>query len=91
MNTAIGIVAGDLGDWALSQFVVGAEREARRRGHAVLITSAGGEPDDTAACVRALLERRVDGIVMFCVGKWKCRKFRANGRQDGEPGRYSLQ
>jgi len=62
-TSAIGIVAGDLADWALSQFVVGAEREARRRGHAVLITSARGEPDDAAACVRALLERRVDGIV----------------------------
>jgi LacI family transcriptional regulator len=60
---AIGIVAGDLADWALSRFVVGAEREARRRGHAVLITIAGGEPDDTAACVRLLIERRVDGIV----------------------------
>jgi LacI family transcriptional regulator len=62
-TSAIGIVAGDLADWALSQFVVGAEREARRRGHAVLISSARGEPDDAAACVRALLERRVDGIV----------------------------
>ncbi|HXM58222.1 MAG TPA: LacI family DNA-binding transcriptional regulator [Candidatus Dormibacteraeota bacterium] len=62
-TSAIGIVAGDLADWSLSQFVVGAEREARRRGHAVLITSARGEPDDTAACVRALVERRVHGIV----------------------------
>jgi LacI family transcriptional regulator len=62
-TSALGIVAGDLADWALSQFVVGAEREARRRGRAVLITSARGEPDDTAACVRALIERRVDGIV----------------------------
>jgi LacI family transcriptional regulator, galactose operon repressor len=62
-TSAIGIVAGDLADWALSRFVVGAEREARRRGHAVLITSARGEPDDTASCVRVLVERRVDGIV----------------------------
>jgi LacI family transcriptional regulator len=62
-TSALGIVAGDLADWALSQFVVGAEREARRRGHAVLITSARGEQDDTAACLRALIERRVDGIV----------------------------
>jgi LacI family transcriptional regulator len=59
----IGIVAGDLADWALSLFVVGAEREARRRGHAVLITSARREAGDAAACVRALVERRVDGIV----------------------------
>jgi LacI family transcriptional regulator len=60
---AVGILAGDLADWALSQFVVGAEREARSRGHAVLITTARAEAGDAAACVRVLIERRVEGIV----------------------------
>lgn len=63
----IGIIADDLDDWALARFVVGAEREARRRGHAVLITTVASAgtmaPTDTEALVRALIERRVDGIV----------------------------
>jgi LacI family transcriptional regulator len=64
----IGIIADDLDDWALARFVVGAEREARRRGHAVLITTmaaAGADrpPADAEGLVRALIERRVDGVV----------------------------
>lgn len=75
----IGIVADDLDDWALARFVVGAEREARRRGHAVLITTVASARGASAAAaheaperarnsdaeglVRALIERRVDGIL----------------------------
>jgi LacI family transcriptional regulator len=72
----IGIVADDLDDWALARFVVGAEREARRRGHAVLITTvasargasareapARARNSDAEGLVRALIERRVDGIL----------------------------
>lgn len=70
---AIGIVADDLSDWVLAQFVVAAEREARRRGHVVLIvmahSSAAGHGSSTTtkekpeSYVRLLLERRVDGII----------------------------
>jgi LacI family transcriptional regulator len=69
---AIGIVADDLSDWVLAQFVVGAEREARRQGHAVLIGTVRDTPDpaedpegsdDAEGYVRLLLERRVDGII----------------------------
>jgi LacI family transcriptional regulator len=59
----IGIVADDLDDWVLARFVVGAEREARRRGHAVLIATVADRGDDPEAPLRALIERRVDGIV----------------------------
>jgi LacI family transcriptional regulator len=60
----IGIVADDLSDWVLAQFVVGAEREARRQGHAVLIgTVDHGLERNTEAAVRLLSERRVDGII----------------------------
>jgi LacI family transcriptional regulator len=63
----IGIVADDLSDWVLAQFVVGAEREARRQGHAVLIGTVQERPpsdrDDAESYVRLLLERRVDGII----------------------------
>jgi LacI family transcriptional regulator len=59
----IGIVADDLNDGALARFVVGAEREARRRGHAVLIATVPDGDPDGEGLVRALIERRVDGIV----------------------------
>ena len=59
----IGIVASDLSDAVLAGFVVGAEREARRRGHGVLIGSIDREGTDAERYLRMLLERRVDGIL----------------------------
>lgn len=59
----IGILADDLSDWSLTQFVVGAEREAMRQGHAVLIGTVHSAVPDTEDQVRHLLERRVDGLV----------------------------
>jgi DNA-binding LacI/PurR family transcriptional regulator len=49
----IGIVASDLSDTVLARFVVGAEREARRRGHGVLTGASTGRPptpNATCAC-----------------------------------------
>jgi LacI family transcriptional regulator len=59
----LGIVVSDLGDTQLARFVVGAEREARRRGHGVLIGSIDQEGTDAERYLRMLLERRVDGIL----------------------------
>ena len=59
----IGIVASDLSDAELARFVVGAEREARRRGHGVLIGSIDRDGTDAERYLRMLLERRVDGIL----------------------------
>ncbi len=59
----IGIVASDLSDAELARFVVGAEREARRRGHGVLIGSIDRRGTDAERYLRMLLERRVDGIL----------------------------
>ncbi len=59
----IGIIASDLSDAELARFVVGAEREARRRGHGVLIGSIDREGTDAERYLRMLLERRVDGIL----------------------------
>ena len=59
----IGIVASDLSDAELARFVVGAEREARRWGHGVLIGSIDREGTDAERYLRMLLERRVDGIL----------------------------
>lgn len=59
----IGIIADNLDDWVLAQFVVGAEREARDRGHVVLIGAVLPGTSDAESYARHLLERRVDGII----------------------------
>jgi LacI family transcriptional regulator len=59
----IGIVASDLSDAELARFVVGAEREARRQGHGVLIGSIDRDGSDAERYLRMLIERRVDGIL----------------------------
>ena len=59
----IGIVASDLSDAELARFVVGAEREARRPGHGVLIGSIDRDGTDAERYLNMLLERRVDGIL----------------------------
>jgi LacI family transcriptional regulator len=56
-------VASDLSDTELARFVVGAEREARRQGHGVLIGSIDRAGADAERYLRMLLERRVDGIL----------------------------
>lgn len=56
----IGIVADNLSDWFLSQFVIGAATEARRRNHTALINTVD---DRELSYARPLLERRVDGIL----------------------------
>jgi LacI family transcriptional regulator len=61
---AIGVVASDLGDFVLARFVVGVEREARRRGHAVIIGSIAPDGSDGERYLRTLIERRVDGVLM---------------------------
>ncbi len=60
----IGIVVGDLSDHIVARFVTGAEDEARRRRHSVLIVSVGTGSDDGERSLRTLLERRVVGIVL---------------------------
>lgn len=61
----IGMIVGSLGDQNLSRFIVGAEREARSQGYAVVIWSVASEDGPDAGNVfPALLERRVDGILL---------------------------
>lgn len=60
----IGVVASDLSDWVLAQFVVGAEREARRQGHCVIVGSIDADALDGERYLRTLIERRVDGILL---------------------------
>ena len=59
----IGLVAGSLADPALAMFAVGAEREARRQGHSLLVSNLSDDGENGVEAVRSLIERRVDGIV----------------------------
>lgn len=61
---AVGLVASDFSDPHLSGFVVGAEREARRRGYSVIITGVEGDGSGGGEALPALVERRVDGILL---------------------------
>jgi LacI family transcriptional regulator len=60
----IGVVASDLSDYVLAQFVVGAEREARRQGHVIIIGTVDAQGVEGERYVRTLVERRVDGILL---------------------------
>ncbi|MCC6174881.1 MAG: LacI family DNA-binding transcriptional regulator [Chloroflexi bacterium] len=60
----IGVVAADLSDAVLAQFVVGAEREARRHDLCVIIGSIASDGSDAGRYLRMLVERRVDGLFL---------------------------
>jgi LacI family transcriptional regulator len=62
-TATIGLVAGNVADSALAQFVVAAEQTAQRHQHAVLIGNLAWDDTDGADVVRMLIERRVDGII----------------------------
>ena len=60
----VGFVASDFSDHNLSRFIVGAEHEARRQAYGVLLTSIDAEVSGTEYALPALMERRVDGILL---------------------------
>jgi LacI family transcriptional regulator len=62
-TATIGLIAGDITDGALARFAAAAERMARHHGHAFLVGNLG-EGEDSAALVRQLIERRVDGLIL---------------------------
>jgi LacI family transcriptional regulator len=61
---AVGVISSDFSDHNLSRFLVGAEQEARRQGYSVLITSIESDGSGGASALRALMERRVDGVLL---------------------------
>jgi len=61
---AVGLIASDFSDHNLSRFIVGAEQEARRQGYAVVMTSIEPEGSGGEYALPALMERRVDGILL---------------------------
>jgi LacI family transcriptional regulator len=60
----VGLVASDFSDHNLSRFIVGAEREARRQGYSVVITSVDPDGSGGEVALRALMGRRVDGVLL---------------------------
>jgi hypothetical protein len=60
---SIGVVADDVSDQFFARVVAGAEADARRRGHYLMIGSV--EPDDDeVGHLRPRLERRVEGLIV---------------------------
>jgi LacI family transcriptional regulator len=60
----VGLVASDFSDHNLSRFIVGAEREARRQGYSVVISSVDPDGSGGERALRSLVGRRVDGVLL---------------------------
>lgn len=58
----LGFVAGDLSNHFLTQFIVGAEREAWRQGYSFIVV--GLETGDASRELTLLLEQQVDGVLL---------------------------
>jgi LacI family transcriptional regulator len=63
-SESIGLVVSDAGQPAFAEMVHGVEQEATRRGLTLLLASSGEDPTRELKAVRALLERRVDGMIL---------------------------
>jgi LacI family transcriptional regulator len=60
----IGVITSDFSDHNLSRVLVGAEQEARRQGYGVIVSSIEPEGSGTEYALPAMMERRVDGILL---------------------------
>jgi LacI family transcriptional regulator len=60
----LGFVFTDLLNPYFSILAVAVERRAREAGYSVLLANSNGDPELEAAHIRALVERRVDGVVI---------------------------
>jgi len=60
----IGVITSDFSDHNLSRVLVGAEHEARRQGYGVIVSSIEPEGSGTEYALPAMMERRVDGILL---------------------------
>jgi len=60
----VGVITSDFSDHNLGRYIVGAEQEARRQGYSVVMTSIEPEGSGTEYALPAMMERRVDGILL---------------------------
>ncbi|MBK8027160.1 MAG: LacI family DNA-binding transcriptional regulator [Chloroflexi bacterium] len=64
LTKTLGFVAGDLANFFLTQFIVGAEREARRQGYSFIVVSLEDDMTDVSHDLTLLLEEQVDGVLL---------------------------
>jgi LacI family transcriptional regulator len=60
----VGVITSDFSDRNLSRILAGAEQEARRQDFGVIISSIEPEGSGTEYALPAMMERRVDGILL---------------------------
>jgi DNA-binding LacI/PurR family transcriptional regulator len=60
----VGVITSDFSDRNLSRILAGAEQEARRQDFSVIISSIEPEGSGTEYALPAMMERRVDGILL---------------------------
>ena len=68
-TNSIGIVVFDLDNRFIAQMVGAAENRLRQLGYFSYLTLTHKDKDEEINCVRHLLDRRVDGIIIMPVGK----------------------
>lgn len=66
---SIGLIVSDTGQHVFAEMVRGVEHEARRAGFTLLLANSAEDPEREAASVRALRERRVDGLLIAQVSR----------------------
>ncbi|MBK9746572.1 MAG: LacI family DNA-binding transcriptional regulator [Chloroflexi bacterium] len=64
LTQTLGFVAGDLANFFLTQFIVGAEQEARRQGYSFIVVSLEDSLTDVSRELKLLLEEHVDGVLL---------------------------
>ncbi len=64
LTQTLGFVAGDLANFFLTQFIVGAEQEARRQGYSFIVVSLEDEITEVSRELTLLLEEHVDGVLL---------------------------
>jgi LacI family transcriptional regulator len=67
-DAAIGVAVPGVADPFFAGIISAVEREASRRGVAVIVTSVGWEPSHEQQSIEALLHRRVAGMIICPVG-----------------------
>jgi LacI family transcriptional regulator len=67
-DAAIGVAVPGVSDPFFSSIIGAVEREASRRGVAVIVTSSGWEPSHEQRSIEAVLQRQVAGMIICPVG-----------------------
>jgi LacI family transcriptional regulator len=67
-DAAIGVAVPGVADPFFASIIGAVEREASRRGVAVIVTSVGWEPSHEQRSIEAVLHRRVSGMIICPVG-----------------------